>query len=136
MLDDLHVAATNTPRVRDSVRQTPSYGGICSGRVVIVFTSGANGGGQELTPIAAGFCCVTCFTAEKLRSATVEAVALPSPQHRRLRRSRTQTRIRPHRAHRARIALEAGFALLPRLAASWRIDARWCALSAKVRNTK
>ena len=49
VLDDLHVAATNTPRVKDSVRTFIDTVVSAADSVAIVFTSGANGGGQEFT---------------------------------------------------------------------------------------
>ena len=107
VLDDLHVAATNTPRVRDSVRTFIDTVVSAADSVATVFTSGANGGGQELTPdrrlvLAA----VDRFRGQKLRSATVERLQDP-----RLNIGGfVDPDADPHqadRAHRARIALEA-----------------------------
>ena len=75
VLDDLHVAATNTPRVTSAVRAFLDRVVPASSSVAVVYTSG---GGQEFTTDRQlAIKAVDRFRGQKLRSATVERMNDP-----------------------------------------------------------
>ncbi len=107
VLDDLHVAATNTPRVKDSVRTFIETVVSAADSVAIVFTSGANGGGQEFTPDRRlALAAVDRFRGQKLRSATVERLQDPRLNFAGIVDPNADPN-QADRANRARISLEA-----------------------------
>lgn len=75
VLDDLHVAATNTPRVTKAVRAFLDRVVPASSSVAVVYTSG---GGQEFTTDRQlAIKAIDRFRGQKLRSATVERMNDP-----------------------------------------------------------
>lgn len=78
VLDDLHTAATNTPRVTKAVREFLDTAVSAAASIALVFTSGASRGGQEFTSdrrLVLG--ALDRFRGQKLRSATVERLQDP-----------------------------------------------------------
>lgn len=78
VLDDLHVAATNTPRVTKAVREFLDVAVSAADLIALVFTSGASRGGQDFTSdrrLVLG--ALDRFRGQKLRSATVERLQDP-----------------------------------------------------------
>jgi VWFA-related protein len=78
VLDDLHIAASNTARVKDAVRAFIDRVVSAEDSVAVVFTSGGSGGGQDFTSdrrVVLG--ALDRFRGQKLRSATVERLQDP-----------------------------------------------------------
>jgi VWFA-related protein len=78
VLDDLHIAATNTPRVTKAVREFLNIAVSAADSIALVFTSGASRGGQDFTSdrrLVLG--ALDRFRGQKLRSATVERLQDP-----------------------------------------------------------
>ena len=78
VLDDLHTAATNTPRVTKAVREFLDIAVSAADSIALVFTSGASRGGQDFTSdrrLVLGT--LDRFRGQKLRSATVERLQDP-----------------------------------------------------------
>jgi VWFA-related protein len=107
VLDDLHVAAANTPRVTGAVKSFLDNVVSPADSVAVVFTSGESGGGQEFTSdrtlvVSA----LERFRGQKLRSAAVERQQDPL-----IRRSGKATDhidpVEPERENRARIVMDA-----------------------------
>ena len=107
VLDDLHVAPTNTPRVKEAVRSYIESVMSAADSIAVVFTSGANGGGQEFTSDRRlVLTAVDRFRGQKLRSATVERLQDPHLNLRGVLSSSPDPN-QPDRANRARITLDA-----------------------------
>ena len=78
VLDDLHIAATNTPRVTKAVREFLDIAVSATDSIALVFTSGASRGGQDFTSDRRlVLATLDRFRGQKLRSATVERLQDP-----------------------------------------------------------
>jgi len=107
VLDDLHVAATNTPRVTKAVREFLDTAVSAADSIALVFTSGASHGGQDFTlDRHLVLVALDRFRGQKLRSATVERLQDPRLNLKGIVDPKADP-LQADRANRARISLDA-----------------------------